>query len=72
MLQGTKDEAEAPPPKRARRTAAVKAQINITPESDDDEDDDFGDGEAMTKVGSANIFNLHNNFKCASKVHLFN
>ncbi|XP_019760653.2 uncharacterized protein LOC109538054 [Dendroctonus ponderosae] len=48
--EGTKDEAEAPPPKRARRTAAVKAQINITPESDEDEDDDFDAGEAMTKM----------------------
>lgn len=47
--ESTKDEAdEAPPAKRARRSAAVKAQINLAPDS---EDDDLDMGEPLTKVG---------------------
>jgi len=45
--ESTKDEAEAPPAKRARRSAAVKAQINLAPDS---EDDDLDMGEPLTKV----------------------
>ncbi|XP_066254712.1 uncharacterized protein [Euwallacea similis] len=46
--EATKDEAEAPPAKRARRTAAVKAQINISHDSDEDEDVDGA--EPITKI----------------------
>lgn len=50
--ESTKDEAEAPPAKRARRSAAVKAQINLAPDS---EDDDLDMAEPLTKVGFSKL-----------------
>ncbi|KAL1517655.1 hypothetical protein ABEB36_001393 [Hypothenemus hampei] len=46
--EGTKDETEAPPAKRVRRSAAVKAQINIAPDSEDD--DEMDSAEPLTKL----------------------